>query len=118
MVIKENVEEKYSGTVLNIDYIEQEFKAKLINTTDEKDVQVVTLYFSELSEYDLNILDVGLSFTLTIGWIDFSKSLRIRFSKVLFRSCKKWTPQEARSLKKHCKGGKVYSIKGRKLWKS
>ncbi len=91
----DDIKQKFSGIVIEIDHEKQVFCARISDLTnrDNPDEQV-TLDFDEIQESDRRQLTKGDSFVWYIGYVQGRLVSRQGFSKIRFRHLPAWTKQE------------------------
>ncbi|GBE09144.1 hypothetical protein BMS3Abin11_02275 [bacterium BMS3Abin11] len=91
----DNIKQKFSGFVTEVDHESKEFSARITDVTHPKNPEEqVTLSFDEIQEVDQNQLEKGDSFVWYIGYVQGQMISREGFSKIHFRRLPVWSQQE------------------------
>lgn len=91
----EDIKQKFSGIVTEIDRDNEEFTARIsdLENPDNPD-ELVTLDFDEIQETDQHQFTKGDSFIWYIGYVEGEMISREGFSKIRFRHLPAWSQQE------------------------
>lgn len=91
----DDIKQKFSGIVTEIDHEKEEFIARISDLTNPNNPdELVTLSFDEIQEADQRKLTKGDSFVWYIGYVQGQRISREGFSKIRFRRLPAWSQQE------------------------
>ena len=84
--------QKWRGIVEEVE--QDHFKAKLINLTDRAYDEYGEIYYDEITQEDIELIEPGAIFYWSIGYSHSSSGQRTRFSEIRFKRLPVWDEKD------------------------
>jgi hypothetical protein len=84
--------QKWRGIVEEVN--KEYFKAKLINLTDKGYDEYAEIYNDEITQEDIELIELGAIFYWSIGYSHSSSGQRTRFSEIRFKRLPAWDEKD------------------------